>query len=236
MLTNVSYVAAFTAGLFSFFSPCLLPLIPGYIMFLTGAYSSDAVRSKRKRALLQTLGFILGFTLVFMLLGVSASALGKLLIRHQAVLAKISGVVIIFFGLIMTGYLKIPALAKDHRRRRSGNPVSFVGAIGLGMAFAFGWTPCFGPILGAILAYTSFASQQLTHGIILLLVYSVGMAVPFLLTAYFIDFFERRVVSFDKYAKWLKPVAGFSMVAIGLLIFSGNMQALTNKLYTLFGL
>lgn len=227
---HVSYWAAFSAGVLSFFSPCLLPLIPGYIMYLTGTYSNDELRQKRKRALFQTFGFILGFTMVFMLLGLSASALGQLFLRNQQILGRIGGLVIIFFGLMMTGLVSFSPLQKDYRKHKAAPKVTFFSAVGLGMAFAFGWTPCFGPILGAILAYTSAMSQDLSHGVILLFIYSMGMAIPFMATAFFVDFLEQRVSAFSQYSRVLKPIAGGFMIMIGVLILTNRMQLITNFL------
>lgn len=234
MFFQISYWAAFSAGFLSFFSPCLLPLIPGYMMYLTGAYSSEDLQQKRKKALLQTLGFILGFTMVFMLLGFSATALGQVFIRNQNLLAKLSGLLIIFFGLMMTGLIPFDFLRKDFRKRFKTKRLTFISAISIGMAFAFGWTPCFGPILGAILAYTSAISQNVSEGILLLFIYSMGMAIPFLITAYFIDFFERQVSAFSKFSNFMKPIAGGFMVLIGLLIFTNKMQLVTNFLFDVF--
>ncbi len=233
---HVSYWAAFSAGVLSFFSPCLLPLIPGYILCLTGAYSNDELRQKRKKALFQTFGFILGFTMVFMLLGLSASALGQLFIQNQQLLGRIGGLVIIFFGLLMTGLISFSPLRKDYRKHKPATKVTFFSAIGLGTAFAFGWTPCFGPILGAILAYTSTMSQNLSQGLILLFIYSMGMALPFMITAFFIDFIEQRVSAFSQYSRVLKPIAGGFMIVIGLLIFTNRMQIITNYLLENFSL
>ncbi len=233
MHTQVGYFTAFSAGLLSFFSPCLLPLIPGYIMYITGAYSNEAIQEKRKKALLQTLGFVLGFSLVFMLLGISASALGQLFIRNQRLLSRLSGLVIILFGFMMTGLVNIPFLARDHRKKAPRSNATFLSAIGLGMAFAFGWTPCFGPILGAILAYTSALSNRVSEGMVLLGIYSLGMAIPFLITAYFIDFFERKVNAFGKFSKIMKPIAGGLMILIGLLIVFNKMYLITNFLFSI---
>lgn len=228
MFLEVGFFAAFLAGLLSFFSPCLLPLIPGYLMFLTGAYTDDA---KRKHPLVQTLAFVGGFTLIFMLLGISASALGKILLSNQALLSKISGLAIAFFGLIMMDLVHLPFLAKDYRKNRAIKQVSVFSAFGLGMAFAFGWTPCFGPILGSILAYTSFASPHVWQGVWLLFVYSMGLAFPFFLAALFMDFFEKKLMWLSHSSKWLKKIAGLFMILLGILIFTGNLSRITNLFY-----
>lgn len=228
MFLEVGFFAAFLAGLLSFFSPCLLPLIPGYMMFLTGSYTDD---QKKKHPLVQTLAFIGGFTLIFIILGISASALGKILLSNQAFLSKISGIAIALFGLIMMDLIHIPFLTKDYRKTKAVKQVSILSAFGLGMAFAFGWTPCFGPILGSILAYTSFASPNVWHGVWLLFVYAMGLAVPFVLAALFMDFFEKKLNFLSRSSKWLKRVAGFIMILIGMLIFTGNLSRITNLFY-----
>ncbi len=230
MLFQVNYWTAFTAGFLSFFSPCLLPLVPAYIMYLTGSFDADDISKKRKKAIVQTLGFILGFTIVFMILGVSASFIGKLFGQNKALLGKISGLVIIFFGLYMTGLVKLPFMSKDYRKRTARTNVSFISAIAIGMAFAFGWTPCFGPILGAILASTAAISKNVAEGVKYLFTYSMGMAVPFLLTSIFLSFFDQKVANLTKYSKKLNIIAGLFLILIGTLIFTDKMYLIANWL------
>ncbi|GAB6106411.1 cytochrome c biogenesis CcdA family protein [Fusibacter bizertensis] len=235
MLFQVNYWTAFTAGFLSFFSPCLLPLVPAYIMYLTGSFDVDDIAKKRKKAILQTLGFILGFTIVFMILGVSASFIGKLFGQNKALLSKISGLIIIFFGLYMTGIIKLPFMLKDYRKRTERTKVTFVSSIAIGMAFAFGWTPCFGPILGAILASTAAISNNVAEGVKYLFTYSMGMAIPFLLTSVFLSFFDQKVTSLTKYSKKINIIAGIFLMVIGLLIFSDKMYIIANWLVELMG-
>ena len=234
MFIQISYWAAFTAGFLSFFSPCLLPLVPAYIMYLTGSFESDHLAKKRKKAIIQTIGFITGFTIVFMILGVSASFIGQLFAQNKAILSKISGLAIIFFGLYMAGWLKLPFMARDYRKTKVRTNVTFISAIGIGMAFAFGWTPCFGPILGAILASTATMSRNVSEGVQLLFVYSMGMAVPFLLTSVFLNAFDQKVAFFSKYSKQLNRIAGLFMITIGALIFFDKMYIISNWLLTIF--
>ena len=230
MFLQVSGWSAFTAGFLSFFTPCLLPLVPAYIMYLTGSFDTEDVIKKRKKAIFQTLGFILGFTLVFMILGVSASAIGRIFAQNKQILSKVSGIIIIFFGLYMSGLVKLPFLTRDYRKSKARTNVTFFSAIAIGMAFAFGWTPCFGPILGAILASTAVVSQNVGEGVRLLFIYSMGMAVPFLLTSIFLNVFEEKLAQITKYSKQLNLIAGLFLVLIGLLIFSGKMYIIANWL------
>ena len=230
MFLQVNYWTAFSAGVLSFFSPCLLPLVPAYIMYLTGTFETDDVNKKRKKAVIQTLGFVLGFTIVFMILGVSASFLGRLFIAHKAVLSKLSGLIIIFFGLYMSGLIKSKYLTRDYRKVKARTNVTFLSAIMIGMAFAFGWTPCFGPILGAILASTAALSKNVTEGVRLLFVYSMGMAIPFLLTSLFLNVFESKLALLSKHSKLLNRMAGAVLITIGLLIFFDKMYIVSNWL------
>ena len=234
MFLQVNYWTAFTAGILSFFSPCLLPLVPAYIMYLTGSFDNADIAQKRKHAIIQTLGFIIGFTIVFMILGISASALGQVFARNKLLLGRISGLVIMFFGLYMAGLIKIPFLTRDYRKTKARTKVTFMSAIGIGLAFAFGWTPCFGPILGAILASTAAMSQNVGEGVKLLFVYSMGMAVPFLLTTFFLDFFDRHVAALSKHSRKLNLIAGLFMFVLGLLIFTNKMNIVSNFLLKLF--
>ncbi len=233
MFLNVSYWTAFTAGVVSFFSPCLLPLIPAYIMYLAGSFDAEEISHKKRLVLWQTAGFIVGFTLVFMIMGVTASALGKLFASHKVILSQISGLAIIFFGVYSLGFINIKALSRDYRRTKAHGKVNFFTAIAMGMAFAFGWTPCFGPILGAILASTAAMSSNVSDGVKLLFTYSMGMAVPFMITALFINTIEKYTQGLSKHAKTINRITGVLMIVLGLLIFTGNLGPIVNKLLEL---
>jgi cytochrome c-type biogenesis protein len=235
MFLQVSYWTAFTAGFLSFFSPCLLPLVPAYIMYLTGSFEADELVKKRTKAIFQTLGFILGFTMVFMIMGLSASFIGQLFAQNKQLLSKISGIVIVFFGLYMAGFIKLGFMTRDYRKTKARTNVTFLSAIAIGMAFAFGWTPCFGPILGAILASTAAVSKDVSEGVRLLFIYSMGMAVPFLLTSIFLNFFDTKVTNLTKYSKQLNRIAGLFLVVIGLLIFFDKMTHVSNWLLKMTG-
>ncbi|MDK2866652.1 MAG: cytochrome c-type biosis protein [Clostridiales bacterium] len=233
MIIQVNAWAAFTAGIASFFSPCLLPLIPAYIMYLTGSYDVEDIKLQRRKAIIQTLGFILGFTIVFILMGVTASAVGKLFASNKAWLSRLAGVFILFFGLNMLGILKLPFMHQDYRKQFVLKKTTPIYAVGMGMAFAFGWTPCFGPIIGAILASTTAFSRNVSEGVYLLTIYSLGMAIPFLLTAIFIDFVQNHLVALNKHMSWLNKVAGFTLCLLGLLMLLGKLGPLVSSLFNL---
>src|SRR5881398_3257776 len=178
-------IAAFVAGLFSFLSPCVLPLVPGYVSLISGA-GVEELKSQEshllRKVMLNSIGFILGFSIVFIALGAISTQVGQLMARYKSVLAQVAGVVIILFGLHLTGIFKIKALYTDARLHSIKGSSTPIGAFVIGFAFAFGWTPCLGPILTAILALAS-EQDTLVKGILLLAVYSLGLAVPFLLTS-----------------------------------------------------
>ncbi|HEX6615706.1 MAG TPA: cytochrome c biogenesis protein CcdA, partial [Gemmatimonadales bacterium] len=174
---TLGLVVAFAAGLLSFLSPCVLPLVPSYIGFLTGM-SLPEMSGRRRAALGHAVLFVLGFSLVFMLLGASATALGRALNYYQVWLQRIGGILIIAFGLVCLGVIKVGFLNQEHRLQMEHKPMGYLGSALVGMAFAAGWTPCIGPVLGGILGLAA-TSQDLGRGMLLLAVYSAGLAVPF---------------------------------------------------------
>lgn len=224
---DISYIAALTAGVLSFFTPCILPMIPAYIMFITGSALEEDVVSNRKLAVGRTLLFILGFTIVFIIMGTSATLLGRLFVQNRAVFTKLSGAIIVFFGLILAGFMKSP-FKSGGIRVPEGLRGNF-GAVIMGMAFAAGWTPCFGPVLAGILVMAG-GSQTLSKGILLLLVYSVGMGIPFLLTAMFINIFMTFLQGMEKVVPVILKVGGIIMIAFGLLIFFDKVDLITRLL------
>ena len=230
---GVPLIAAFTAGLVSFLSPCVLPLVPGYISMISGASVQDLKAGgdagMLRKVLLHSALFITGFSLVFISLGASATWLGQVLLSYKPVLYKIAGIVIILFGLHMTGLLKIPLLYRDARFHSAGKAATPGGALVIGSAFAFGWTPCLGPIIGAIL--TLAANQQtILAGMILLAVYSMGLAVPFLLTSlgvnHFLSFYQR----FRAHMQKVEIFAGVIMIILGAMIFANQFTRLAGYL------
>lgn len=225
---NVSFIVAFTAGFVSFFSPCILPMIPAYIMYMTGS-SIDELEDNRMFAVKRTLGFILGFTIIFMIMGTSASFIGQIFAKNKQLFSKISGVILIIFGLNMMGILKVDFLNKEKRRKGPSKKTGMIGSILMGMAFAAGWTPCFGPVLGAILMYAG-ASDTLYKGVLLLLVYSLGMGLPFLLTALFINGFNRFINKYEKVINILPKISGVILVVFGLLVFFNKVVDISRLL------
>lgn len=217
-LTDVSFPLAFGAGVLSFFTPCLLPMIPAYIMYLTGVTAEDELSKRRMRAVIRTLGFVIGFTIIFMIMGSSATLIGRVFIRNRLIFSRISGIVIIIFGLHLMGILRLRFLNLGARTKAPKKMTNWFSSVLMGMVFAAGWTPCFGPVLGAILMHASGAST-VSNGMALLFVYSVGMAIPFLLTALFINVFIKFMNKADKLMKILPIVGGVIMVIFGLLVF-----------------
>jgi cytochrome c-type biogenesis protein len=225
-------LTAFVAGLFSFLSPCVLPLVPGYVSLISGASVEELQTKDRKllsTVLLHSVMFILGFTVVFVTLGAVATGLGQLAHQYKKYLTWIAGVVIIFFGLHLTGIFKIKALYADKRMHSMQGSKSPIGAFLVGFAFAFGWTPCIGPVLAGILGMAA-NEDTVAHGIGLLFIYSLGLAVPFLLTSLGIDRFLAFYGRFRRHLGTVEVVSGVLLVAIGGLILAGRFTWLASKL------
>jgi cytochrome c-type biogenesis protein len=226
-------LAAFVAGLASFLSPCVLPLVPGYISLISGA-SVDELRTEqsadRARAVMvNSIMFILGFTVVFVMLGAAATSIGRLLREYKGLMGQIAGAIIIIFGLHLTGILKISALYADKRMHSVGTGKSAGGSFLVGFAFAFGWTPCIGPILAAIL--TIAASQRsVSKGILLLTIYSLGLAVPFLLTSLGIDRFLAFYGRFRRHLHAVEVASGVLLIVIGALFVTRHFSVLSGYL------
>ncbi len=226
-LSNLALPAIFLAGVVSFFSPCVLPLVPAYVSYITGESidgSGNGAVSARLPALIMSLFFVLGFSVVFIVLGASASALGESLLKYRYETNIAGGAIITVFGLFMTGLIKLPYLQRDtrfHLNVDGGGPIS---AFVLGLAFGFGWTPCIGPILGAILAASAVAAT-LNQGIALLAVYALGLSLPFLAAAVFADRFLIRLRSMRRMGKTLHIVAGVIMIITGIAMITGYLSA-----------
>lgn len=231
--SSLSFGLAFVAGLVSFLSPCVLPLVPSYVTFVTGMtldeLTANGRHAARRRAALHALLFVLGFTLVFVALGATATALGASLRRALPLLQQIGGIVIAGFGLSMLGVLRMPSLMRERRVHLASKPAGLAGSVLVGVAFGAGWTPCIGPVLATILLYAGMEATM-TRGMLLLVAYSIGLGVPFLVAAVGLNWYlagARHVM------RWLRPLelgAGALLVVMGVLMFTGYFATLANYL------
>jgi cytochrome c-type biogenesis protein len=234
---TISYLASFAAGLISFISPCVLPLVPAYLCYLAGSSFeelSEGLSSQQiqRRVLLSSSLFVLGFTTVFVLLGASASVIGQLLRVYQDILTKISGVAILLLGLHFIGVFHLPFLNFE---KRFGFPktVGPFGAYGMGLAFAFGWTPCIGPVLATILAVAA-RDESLPQGMLMLTCYSLGLGLPFLAAGLALPLFMRALPHARRYINWVEKIAGLGLIGTGLLFLSGTFSYLATWLIEMF--
>jgi cytochrome c-type biogenesis protein len=225
---TLGVVVAFAAGLLSFLSPCVLPLVPSYIGFLTGMTLPE-VTSRRRIALIHAVLFVIGFSLVFVLLGASATALGRALNYYQVWLQRVGGFLVIVFGLICLGAFRVQLLTQERRLHLERKPLGYLGSALVGMAFAAGWTPCIGPVLGGILGLAA-ATADVSRGMLLLAVYSAGLALPFLLAAMavesFLDWFQR----FRRFLPWVMRISGVLLIVVGVLLVTGEFTRLAGWL------
>ncbi len=226
-ISGIGLFSAFLAGLISFLSPCVLPLVPAYVSYIAGEsleeLTGETTRRQRMTTLLLSLLFVLGFTTVFVLMGASATAIGDMLLRYRHILETVAGVVVILFGLVMIGLVRFQSLQRDvrfHLNVPGGQPI---GAYILGAAFAFGWTPCIGPVLGGILAIAA-VGNTVAGGMILLGVYSLGLGVPFLIAAAFTGFFLRHMRGLGKFGRRMQIAAGAILVLMGLAMITGYLS------------
>lgn len=217
---------AFLAGLLSFLSPCVLPLVPSYLAYVGGSGAGDGGRLLVFR---NSLFFVLGFSLVFVALGASASALGSLLLDYRYTLITVAGVLVVFFGLMMLGLFRLPIFYREFRFRFRGDAATPLGAALLGTAFGIGWTPCIGPVLGAILTLAG-ATGTLSQGVSLLAAYALGLAVPFLLAALAMGSFGRFYGGFRRFLPWVERTAGSLLVVVGVMMLSGYYTWLNSYL------
>jgi len=225
---SLGILVAFAGGLLSFLSPCVLPLVPSYLGFVTG-FTFDEMSNRRRIAMLHATLFVFGFTLVFMLFGASATALGRVLKYYEVWFQRVGGVLIILFGLYCLGLLKLRFLDQDARLHLDRKPVGYLGSVLVGMAFAAGWTPCIGPILGAILGLAA-TEASLPRGMLLLASYSLGLAVPFLLAAFAVETFLSWFQRFRRHLRWVQRVSGALLVFVGLLLATGQFTRLAGWL------
>jgi len=236
-MTSVSFVAAFVAGFLSFVSPCVLPLIPGYLSFVSGLSVEEmrgtggqaAAPAARRQVVISSLAFVVGFSLVFISLGASASAIGAFVGSRLPILGKVAGVVIILFGLHTAGLFKIRWLEAEKRVHTQRKPAGMLGAMLVGIAFAFGWTPCIGPILGGILVIAG-AQDTVGQGVALLAVYSAGLGVPFLVTSLAVNQFFAASARIRRYYHGIEIASGVLLVGIGALIFTDQFSIIARYL------
>jgi len=222
---NVSVIVAFSAGLLSFLSPCILPLIPSYLAFITGISleemsAVDNRKKARKVVVSNSLLFILGFSLIFISLGASATFLGRFLAENIRWMERIGGIIVIILGLHFAGVFRIAFLERERKIHLQEKPLGMMGTVVVGMAFGAGWTPCVGPILGAILTMAA-TTQSLGKGIMLLAIYSIGLGLPFLLAGVLIHKFFEYFQSIRKYFRVITVVGGVLLIGIGILLITG---------------
>jgi cytochrome c-type biogenesis protein len=243
MNTELSIAVAFAGGVASFLSPCVLPLFPSYLSFVTGLTfdelsdpGPEARARVRRLAMIHSLLFILGFTLVFIALGASATALGQFMRYNQVWIRRAAGALIVVFGLHISGLLNIPLLQRERRVHLNQRPAGFLGSVAVGFAFGAGWTPCIGPVLGTILTMAG-TTGDVGQGVTLLLAYSAGLGVPFFVASVG---FSSFLSTFKRVRHWLRPieiVSGLVLVAVGILIFTNYFAILAawlNRIVPLF--
>lgn len=223
---SVSFVMAFVAGVLSFLSPCVLPLVPSYLGFVTGM-SLDELSTgvQRRRVMVHSFLFVAGFSAVFLLLGASATYLGRLLFVYQDWIARVGGVLIVVFGLHLLGVLRLGLLLRERRFQLAGRPAGYFGAVVAGLVFGAGWTPCIGPVLGAVMTFAS-TRETMREGVFLLGSYSLGMAIPFLIAAFATGAFLTASRRMRHLIPVLEKVSGGILVVAGLLLASGAFPIL----------
>lgn len=233
-MKDISFPFAFLAGVLSFLSPCVLPLLPSYVSFITGISFEDltgGVDRKRIRYLTITnsLAFISGFSAVFIALGISSSAIGRFLFEYLDLIRIIGGILVIIFGLFIAGFLKLNFLMRDKKIHLAGKPAGYVGTFIIGMTFAAGWSPCIGPILGTILLYAS-SKGSAGYGLKLLTVYSLGLASPFFVSALAINSFLSYSKKFVRYMRVIMITSGLLLVVFGIMLLTDRIRYLTGFL------
>ena len=228
-MAEISYFYVVLAGLLSFLSPCVLPIVPGYLCFLAGTsldkIASGEDASKEKNVFYFALSFVFGFSTVFILLGASATLLSGLIYEYLDILRVVGGIIIIIFGIHFMQIIQLPFLNRDTRYQIESYRPGIVGSYVIGLSFAFGWTPCIGPILGSVLSIAA-SSETVTYGIVLLMLYSAGLGIPFLLAAYAINGFMRFLSKIRNYVRAIEIFTGVLLVIFGILILTNRIQEL----------
>lgn len=238
-MKDVSFPLAFLAGVLSFLSPCVLPLVPSYVSFITGISFEDltgsADRKKiRNLTIVNSLVFISGFSAVFIALGASSSAVGQILFRYQDWIRIIGGILVIIFGLFIAGFLKLDFLMRDRKIHLSGRPAGYIGTFVIGMTFAAGWTPCIGPILGTILLYASSKGSAI-YGLQLLAIYSLGLGVPFFISSLAMNSFLSYSRKLQRYMRVIMVISGLLLIVFGIMLLTNRIRAFTG-LFPDFGI
>lgn len=231
---NISILVALSAGFISFLSPCILPLVPSYLAFITGVSieeltTEDSLKQVRVKVMVNSLMFILGFSLIFIALGASATFLGKFLSRNIRWFEIIGGALVILFGLHFTGIFRLRFLDREKKVHLKNKPLGYLGTVLVGMAFGAGWTPCVGPILGSILTMAA-TTQNIIKGVALLAFYSLGIALPFFISGLILHKFFEYFQSVRKYFKVITIVGGVLLIMVGVLLVSGYFSAMTSYL------
>ena len=227
---NISLFLAFSAGILSFASPCILPLIPSYVTYITGLslerLKTEGEKGHRMETFFHSLAFVLGFSIVFISLGASASLLGQVMARHQTILRKAGGVIVIIFGLHFSGLINIRFLQVYKKADLKEKPMGYLGSVIIGLVFGAGWTPCIGPILASILLYASTA-ETMTRGITLLTAYSLGLGIPFIISAVAINSFLSFFQGIVRHMKALTVTSGILLIIIGVLIYTNSLTSIS---------
>lgn len=227
---QISYPLAFLAGLVSFLSPCILPIVPSYLAFVSGLtfgeLSDRPVPHVRRSAALHSILFVVGFGIVFMTMGLVATAAGSVIVEALPWINRAGGVVMILFGLFVAGMLRVPALARETRVHLESHPTSAVGSLAVGVAFGAGWTPCIGPILGSILLYASLEATMV-QGTVLLATYALGLGIPFVAASVALNWFLAGSAWARRWIVPLQRVAGTVLVVIGILMVTGHFASMT---------
>ena len=237
-MMEITFFGAFVAGLLSFGSPCVLPLIPAYISFLGGASlgqltEEDLDTATQKRVLFSAFAFVLGFSTIFISLGATATAISALLAQNSIILSQIAGVIIVIFGLHYMGIFRIGFLNFEKRFHLESKPAGYIGSYILGLAFAFGWTPCVGPILASVLMVAA-SSDSIAYGISLLSIYTAGLGIPFLIAAFAVKPFMLFLNRFKKQMNKIEITIGTLLIVTGVAIFTGDLADVSNWLINTF--
>jgi cytochrome c-type biogenesis protein len=232
-ISGAGLAIAFTAGLLSFLSPCVLPLIPSYVTFITGMSLDELTEGERSRTrravLVHGSLFVLGFTIVFVILGASATFLGSLFAYASRWVERIGGALLIVFGLYLIGLLRLPGAAREWRVHLADKPLGYLGTVAVGVTFGAGWTPCIGPVLGGILTLAA-TRGSVGDGVGLLLVYSMGLAIPFLLAALLLERFLGSVRRIGPWLPWVSRASGAMLLVVGVLLLTGSFATLSAML------